>query len=121
MNLNGRVEQQILQGGVEICAHGKTRFRRRQHDIRRWPNSRQIENPGRQDKFMQERIGGYKRVRILVTTSFDVPGLEQRLDYWGLPAGHNERDIDLAGNQLLGRNFWRKSRQLADNTVEARP
>jgi hypothetical protein len=47
---------------------------------------------------------------VNVAIRFDAFGIEERLNDGRLPAGHDERGIDFAGNQFLGRDLRRKPR-----------
>jgi hypothetical protein len=54
---------------------------------------------------MQKGKNGDESVRIQVAIELDAFVIEERLDCWRLPAGHNERRVDFAGHQFPSRDL----------------
>ena len=109
MNLDGSTEQQVLDGRMQVRAHGKTSLRRQQHDVRGWPVHRKIDDTGRQYQLIQERIQSDVSVRARPACNLDTFGSEEALDYGGIPGRYDERGVDIAGDQFFSRHLRRES------------
>src|SRR5450631_2102628 len=121
MNLHGGNEQQVLDGWMQVGAYGETSLGRQQHDICGWPIHRKIGDTGGQQQLIQERIKCEVSVRARPACNLDAFGSYEALDYGGIPARHDERGVDIAGNQFFGRYLRRKPRYFTNNAIDLGP
>ena len=92
--------------GCRVGAHGKTGLWRQQHDVRGWAVHQQIDHPGGQHQLIQRRGKARgKRPRADQLANHDAFGIDETLDDRGIPGGHDERGVDIAGDQPRGRHF----------------